>query len=106
MPRKKEIVSGSFVKYDAVVLGSGPAGEGAPPPEMRFPADSPPTAPPALCASFIAPPAAVPTAVAIPATAPAASEKPREGAPPITSETNLGTAQTTTHRMMAPPTSS
>ena len=29
MPRKKEVVSGTFVKYDAVVLGSGPAGEGA-----------------------------------------------------------------------------
>ncbi|KAF5305344.1 hypothetical protein FQR65_LT18730 [Abscondita terminalis] len=29
MPRKKEVVSGNFVKYDAVVLGSGPAGEGA-----------------------------------------------------------------------------
>ncbi len=29
MPRKKEIVSGTFIKYDAVVLGSGPAGEGA-----------------------------------------------------------------------------
>ncbi|WP_347460720.1 Si-specific NAD(P)(+) transhydrogenase [Acinetobacter sp. ANC 7454] len=29
MPRKKEVVSGAFVKYDAVVLGSGPAGEGA-----------------------------------------------------------------------------
>ena len=29
MPRKKEFVSGTFVKYDAVVLGSGPAGEGA-----------------------------------------------------------------------------
>lgn len=28
MPRKKEVVSGNFVKYDAVVLGSGPAGEG------------------------------------------------------------------------------
>ena len=27
MPRKKEVVSGTFVKYDAVVLGSGPAGE-------------------------------------------------------------------------------
>ena len=26
---KKEVVSGTFVKYDAVVLGSGPAGEGA-----------------------------------------------------------------------------
>ncbi|WP_228258028.1 hypothetical protein, partial [Acinetobacter baumannii] len=26
MPRKKEVVSGNFVKYDAVVLGSGPAG--------------------------------------------------------------------------------
>lgn len=24
MPRKKEVVSGNFVKYDAVVLGSGP----------------------------------------------------------------------------------
>jgi len=29
MPRKKEVVTGTFVKYDAVVLGSGPAGEGA-----------------------------------------------------------------------------
>ena len=29
MPRKKEVVSGTFLKYDAVVLGSGPAGEGA-----------------------------------------------------------------------------
>ena len=29
MPRKKEVVSGTFVKYDAVVLGSGPSGEGA-----------------------------------------------------------------------------
>ena len=29
MPRKKEVISGNFVKYDAVVLGSGPAGEGA-----------------------------------------------------------------------------
>ncbi|HJF28502.1 Si-specific NAD(P)(+) transhydrogenase [Acinetobacter bohemicus] len=29
MPRKKEVISGTFVKYDAVVLGSGPAGEGA-----------------------------------------------------------------------------
>ena len=29
MPRKKEVVGGTFVKYDAVVLGSGPAGEGA-----------------------------------------------------------------------------
>ncbi len=29
MPRKKEVVSGNFVKYDTVVLGSGPAGEGA-----------------------------------------------------------------------------
>ena len=29
MARKKEVVSGNFVKYDAVVLGSGPAGEGA-----------------------------------------------------------------------------
>ena len=29
MPRKKEVVNGTFVKYDAVVLGSGPAGEGA-----------------------------------------------------------------------------
>ncbi len=26
MPRKKEVVSGTFVKYDAVVLGSGPCG--------------------------------------------------------------------------------
>jgi NAD(P) transhydrogenase len=25
MPRKKEVVGGNFVKYDAVVLGSGPA---------------------------------------------------------------------------------
>ena len=29
MPRKKEVISGNFVRYDAVVLGSGPAGEGA-----------------------------------------------------------------------------
>lgn len=29
MPRKKEIVAGTFLKYDAVVIGSGPAGEGA-----------------------------------------------------------------------------
>ena len=29
MARKKEVVSGTFLKYDAVVLGSGPAGEGA-----------------------------------------------------------------------------
>lgn len=29
MPRKKEVVSGNFVRYDAVILGSGPAGEGA-----------------------------------------------------------------------------
>lgn len=29
MPRKKEVISGNFIKYDAVVLGSGPAGEGA-----------------------------------------------------------------------------
>ena len=29
MPRKKEVVSGTFVKSDAVVLGSGPAGDGA-----------------------------------------------------------------------------
>ena len=29
MPRKKEVVSGNFIRYDALVLGSGPAGEGA-----------------------------------------------------------------------------
>ncbi|EPF70938.1 Si-specific NAD(P)(+) transhydrogenase [Acinetobacter rudis] len=29
MPRKKDIVAGNFLKYDVVVLGSGPAGEGA-----------------------------------------------------------------------------
>ena len=29
MPRKKDIVASTFPKYDAVVLGSGPAGEGA-----------------------------------------------------------------------------
>ncbi len=29
MPRKKDIVASTFQKYDAVVLGSGPAGEGA-----------------------------------------------------------------------------
>ncbi len=29
MPRKKEVVGGTFVKYDAVVRGSGPAGEKA-----------------------------------------------------------------------------
>ncbi|MFW1667468.1 FAD-dependent oxidoreductase, partial [Acinetobacter ursingii] len=29
MPRKKEVISGNVVRYDAVVLGSGPAGEGA-----------------------------------------------------------------------------
>ncbi|MFT4020349.1 MAG: Si-specific NAD(P)(+) transhydrogenase [Acinetobacter sp.] len=29
MPRKKEVITGKFVKYDAVVLGSGPAGEGS-----------------------------------------------------------------------------
>lgn len=29
MPRKKEVVGGNIVKYDAVILGSGPAGEGA-----------------------------------------------------------------------------
>ena len=29
MPRKKEVVGGNVVKFDAVILGSGPAGEGA-----------------------------------------------------------------------------
>ncbi|GAB3046057.1 Si-specific NAD(P)(+) transhydrogenase [Acinetobacter apis] len=29
MSRKQEVVKGNFVKYDAVVLGAGPAGEGA-----------------------------------------------------------------------------
>ncbi|MHA3049509.1 Si-specific NAD(P)(+) transhydrogenase [Acinetobacter sp. ANC 4641] len=29
MSRKKEVMRGSFIKYDAVVLGSGPAGEGS-----------------------------------------------------------------------------
>ena len=29
MPRKKEVVNGNFIRYDALVLGSGPAGEGA-----------------------------------------------------------------------------
>ena len=29
MPRKKEVIGGNIVKFDAVVLGSGPAGEGA-----------------------------------------------------------------------------
>lgn len=29
MPRKKEVVRGKLIKYDAVVIGSGPAGEGA-----------------------------------------------------------------------------
>lgn len=29
MSRKKEVMRGNFIKYDAVVLGSGPAGEGS-----------------------------------------------------------------------------
>ncbi|MBF7687375.1 Si-specific NAD(P)(+) transhydrogenase [Acinetobacter rathckeae] len=29
MPRKKDMITGNFSKYDAVVLGAGPAGEGA-----------------------------------------------------------------------------